>query len=64
MWQNIILFFIIAACMFFIGRRIRRQLSGNKTGCGCSCSGGCNADATQPSKCEKSPADFPGRNDA
>lgn len=39
MWQDIILIFIIAACMFFIGRRIRRQLSGNKTGCGCSCSG-------------------------
>ena len=39
MWQDIILIFIIAACMFFIGRRIRRQLDGHKTGCGCSCSG-------------------------
>lgn len=64
MWQNIILIFIIAACMFFIGRRIRRQLGGYKTGCGCSCSGGCNSGAAQPPKCEKPPADFPGRNDA
>ncbi len=39
MWQNIIILLIIVACMFFLGRRIRSQLGGNKTGCGCSCSG-------------------------
>ncbi len=39
MWQNIIIFFIIVACLFFIGRRIRSQLKGSKSGCGCS--GGC-----------------------
>ena len=38
MWQNIIILFIIVACMFFLGRRIRRQLSGSKPTCG-GCTG-------------------------
>ncbi|MHB1014457.1 MAG: FeoB-associated Cys-rich membrane protein [Desulfurivibrionaceae bacterium] len=42
MWQNIILLFIIAACIFFIGRRLFRQLTGRQSGCSCSCKG-CNS---------------------
>ena len=51
MWQNIIIFLIIAACLFFIGRRIRRQLDGSKTGCGCSCSG-CDNPSVKTKDCE------------
>ena len=53
MWQNIIIFIIIVACMFFIGRRIRSQLKGNKSGCGCSggC-GGCAAPSAKTKDCE------------
>jgi hypothetical protein len=51
MWQDIILILIIAACMFFIGRRIRRQLGENKTGCGCSCSG-CDDPSAKTKGCE------------
>ena len=54
MWQNIIIFFIIAACMFFIGRRIRRQLGGSKTGCGCSCSG-CDNTPEKTKSCKTKP---------
>ena len=50
MWQNIILIFIIAACLFFIGRRILSQLKGGKSGC--SCSGGCAAPAAKTKDCE------------
>lgn len=50
MWQNIIVFIIIAACLFFIGRRIRRQLDGNKTGCGSSC-GGCGNPSAKTKDC-------------
>ncbi len=51
MWQNILIFVIIVACMFFIGRRIRRQLGWNKTGCGCSCSG-CDDKSAKTDGCE------------
>jgi len=51
MWQNIIILFIIVACMFFLGRRIRRQLSGNKTGCSCNCSG-CDDPSAKTKDCE------------
>jgi len=51
MWQDIIIIFIIAACMFFIGRRIRRQLGGSKTGCGCSCSG-CDDPSAKTKSCK------------
>ena len=51
MWQNIIILFIIVACMFFIGRRIRRQLSGSKTGCGGTCSG-CDSPSSKTKDCE------------
>ena len=61
MWQNIIIIFIIVACLFFIGRRIRRQLNGSKTGCGCSggC-GGCDAPSAKTKDCEtKTPRPLP-----
>jgi hypothetical protein len=62
MWQNIIIFIIIAACLFFIGRRIRRQLKGS-TGGGCGCSGGCggcDAPAAKTKDCEtKKPPSLP-----
>ncbi|OGQ85995.1 MAG: hypothetical protein A2512_08975 [Deltaproteobacteria bacterium RIFOXYD12_FULL_56_24] len=53
MWQNIILIFIIVACLFFIGRRIRSQLKGSNSGCGCSggC-GGCNTPSAKTKECE------------
>ena len=51
MWQNIIIIFIIVACMFFIGRRIRRQLGGSKTGCGSGCSD-CAAPSAKTKGCE------------
>lgn len=51
MWQNIIILLIIVACMFFIGRRIRSQLGGSKTGCGCSCSG-CDDKSAKTENCE------------
>ena len=53
MWQNLIILFIIVACMFFIGRSIRRQLSGSKTGCGgCGGCGGCDAPSAKTKDCE------------
>lgn len=61
MWQNIILIFIIVACLFFIGRRIRSQLKGNNSGCGCSggC-GGCNTPSAKTKECEtKKPPSLP-----
>lgn len=57
MWQNIILVLIIAACAFFIGRRLVRQLTGRQPGCGCSCKG-CNDTSASSDTC-KSKADFP-----
>lgn len=54
MWQNLIILCIIVACMFFIGRRIRRQLSGSKPGCGCTCSG-CDDQSAKTKSCETKP---------
>ncbi|OGR02288.1 MAG: hypothetical protein A2520_08890 [Deltaproteobacteria bacterium RIFOXYD12_FULL_53_23] len=53
MWQNVIIIFIIAVCLFFVGRRIQRQLSGSKTGCGggCGCSG-CDTSSVKTKGCE------------
>lgn len=56
MWQNIILVFIIAACIFFIGRRLFRQLTGRQSGCSCSCKG-CNDKSAQSDTCNAK-ADF------
>lgn len=44
MWQDIIIWLIIATAVFFIGRRIYRQWRvalrpGASIGCGCGCSG-------------------------
>ncbi|MGV1101070.1 FeoB-associated Cys-rich membrane protein [Thiovibrio sp. JS02] len=52
MWDNILLFLIIATCAFFIGRRLHRQLSGKSAGCG-----GCTGCAS-PGK-ESGPCGFP-----
>ncbi|MBA3002570.1 MAG: FeoB-associated Cys-rich membrane protein [Desulfurivibrio sp.] len=62
MWQNIIIIFIIAACLFFIGRRVFRQFTGKQTGCGGSC-GGCKDTSAQSDSC-KSNTDFPKKTDA
>lgn len=56
MWQNIIILLIIVACMFFLGRRIRRQLGGSKTGCGCSCSG-CDDPSAKTKGCKAKTTD-------
>ncbi len=51
MWQNIIIILIIVVCVFFIGRRIRRQLGGSKTGCVCGCNG-CDDPSAKTEGCE------------
>jgi len=61
MWDNILLILIVAACAFFIVRRIVRQLSGKRQGCGCSCSG-CDDKSSADGPC-KTTADSPGKND-
>lgn len=43
MIQNIIIIIILAACGWFIGRRIYANLKGTQQGCGCGCSG-CDED--------------------
>ncbi|NTV12570.1 MAG: FeoB-associated Cys-rich membrane protein [Desulfobulbaceae bacterium] len=45
MWENLLLWLIIAAAAFYVGRNLYRIFSGKVKGC--TCEGGCEAPSPQ-----------------
>lgn len=60
MWENIILWLIIAIAAIYSGRTIYRTLSGKSKGCG-SCGGGCNPEQPASPPLQQSFPDMTGK---